>query len=782
MNFLKTAIRYLTRDQAFSYINIFGLAAGLTAVLCIVVFAVRETNYDRFHRNGDRIYRVSFVVSGSGMEQESYVNTPPAGPAMKAEIPEVEEYARMSTPRSFSVLCNDQPAKLNDVCYADTTFFDMFTFPLVRGNSQTALTAPFSVVLTEESAYRLFGDQDPVGQVLRMDMNDFTVTGIVKAPPVNSHIEFDALASFSTLYRMPNVYLDWNGGNQYITYLRLHETAGIETVEAKMQNIIWENLGKYYAEGGWKISGNLQPLYDLHLYHDMESGFLRMSLIVFLPLAFIILAIACINFVNLTTARSMRRVKEACMRMVLGSGRFGLVKQFLGESLLIALAAFAASLILFWMVQPLFEQQLGALPDTRLMAAAIVAVFVFSVITGIIAGIYPAVRLSSLNLADAAKGGGKVKRSKSRLQNKLIVMQFASSVFLIICTIAASRQLSLIQNMDLGFNKDGVFVMSLNGKAAADRAEVLKQRLQNLPEVSAVSATSAAPYGGFTSNGYLPEGMENIVMIHVVDVDENFLETYNIKLQQGRFFSGGEQDKYFYVVNESLAKTFGWNDEVLGKTIERNGKHEIIGVVNDFNYAPLFSKVEPLIITNDPWQGRFGLVSVKYRAAEVPAMVSKIENIWREVNPDLPFEYHFFDELYDSQYKAVTGIRALFAVFSLVAVILAVLGVLSLMAYATEQRKKEIGIRKVLGASVGEILVMLLRQTGVQLLIANLLAAPAAWWVVQMGLNTFAYRISVGPFIFIFAFVLSMLAALLAVGFQALKAATANPVKALKSE
>ena len=267
-----------------------------------------------------------------------------------------------------------------------------------------------------------------------------------------------------------------------------------------------------------------------------------------------------------------------------------------------------------------------------------------------------------------------------------------------------------------------------------------------------------------------------------MDVDEHFLETYNIQLKAGRFFSGGEQDKLFYVVNESLAKTFGWNDEAIGKTIERDGKREIIGIVNDFIYAPLYSKVEPLIITNDPWGGRFRTLSIKYRTAEAPAFISKIEKIWNEVNPDTPFEYHFFDELYDSQYKMEMSFRALFAVFAGIAIILAALGVLSLMAYTTEQRRKEIGIRKVLGASVREILVLLLKQTGVQVLIANLLACPLAWWVVQMGLSHFAYRISLGPGIFITAFVLSALAALLAVGFQALKAATENPVKAIKSE
>jgi putative ABC transport system permease protein len=576
--------------------------------------------------------------------------------------------------------------------------------------------------------------------------------------------------------------MDWNGGNQYITYLRLHKNADVEATKAKMQQVIWDNIGKMYAEAGWKLTGDLHPLTDLYLYHGDTSKYIRIGIYVFSALALIILAIAYINFVNLTTARSMRRVKEASMRKVMGAKRFELVKQFLGEALLIAAAAFILSLVLFKMFQPFYVRLAGELPGTGLTALAIAIVFILAVITGIIGGSYPAMQLSSLKLADASKGGVKVK-SKRTLQNILIVIQFASSVFLIVCTIAATRQLTLMRNMDLGFNKDGILVVPFNGRTASERADVLKQRILNLAEVKGISATSEIPGTGFTSNGYLPEGIENPVMIHVVAVDEHFLDVYGVKLQTGRFFSGSEADKSFIVVNESLAGTFGWNSEAIGKTIMRNGeKGEIMGIVKDFNYAPLYSKVEPLIITIDTREGRFSSVSIKYHTTAVPAFVAKVEKVWNEVNPDVPFEYRFFDDLYDRQYRLEMNFRALFAVLAIIAILLAALGVLSLMAYTTEQRKKEIGIRKVLGASVENVLVMLLRQTSLQVLIANLLAWPLAWWIVRMGLNYFAYRISPGPVIFIIAFLLSALAALLAVGFQALRAATANPVESIKAE
>jgi putative ABC transport system permease protein len=477
----------------------------------------------------------------------------------------------------------------------------------------------------------------------------------------------------------------------------------------------------------------------------------------------------------------MRRVKEASMRRALGAKRAGLVKQFLGESLLIAMVAFVLSLILFAIAHQPYVQLAGDLPDAGLMATAIAFVFVIAVIIGILGGIFPAVRLSSLDLAHAFKGG-KAPKSKRLLQNALIVTQFVSAVFLIIATIVATNQISMMRNMDLGFNKEGILVLRLNGNNAADRADILKQRLHTLSEVKSVCAMTGTPGIGTGRNGYTPEGMENPIIINAMDVDKDFLDTYGIKLLQGRFFSGGEQDRNFYVVNETLAKTYGWHDNAIGKYINRSGNHEIIGVVSDFNFESLYRGIKPLIITNAPANNRFHSLSINYHSTNLTAMLSNVEKVWMEVNPDTPFEYSFLDEMYDRQYKMEISFCALFAVFATIAIILAVLGVLSLMAYTTEQRKKEIGIRKVMGATVKEILTLLLKRTGVQIVVANLIACPLAWWVAKMALESFAYRISVGPFIFISAFVISALAALLAVGFQAYKAASANPLDSIKSE
>ena len=771
---------YLKRDKVFSLVNIFGLAVGLTAVLCITLFVVHQINYDNFHQNGDRIYRLSITTSGDGIDSQSSQFTPPIGPAAKAEVPEIEEYARISFTTRFVVAFNDKFIMLNDVFYADTSFFDMFTFPLLAGNPKTALAVPFSVVLTEEAAHKIFGNENPLGKSIRLDIYDYTVTGIVKPPPVNSHIQFEALTSFSTLYKLPDKFLDWDGGWAYETYFRLHNNANLEAAKTKIQAVIWENLGKYYTESGWHLSGDLHPLLDVYLYHEYGSDSLRMGLVVFSILALIILAIACINFVNLTTVRSIKRVKEASMRKAFGAGRFGLVRQFLGESLLISTIAFTASMLLFKIIQPYYEQISETLLVTNLSIKALIFVFILSVITGIIGGSYPAMRLSSLNLSYADKSStGSFKSKKNILQNILIVIQFACSVILIVCTITLSKQLKFMRNMDLGFNKEGILILPFNGNIAADRASVLKERLLHLSEVSSASATSAIPGFGFTSNGYKPEGIEHSVMINVVDTDDDFLEVYGIKLKEGRFFSSSAHEKSFYVVNEAFVHKFGWDANAIGKTVERDGINEIIGIVHDFNFAQLYTKIAPLIITNNPWQGRFDLLSIRYSTPDLPAFISKIENIWKEINPDVIFDYHFLDNLYENSYSQEKIYRTLFAVFSMLAIILATLGIFTLMAYTVVHRKKEIGIRKVMGGSIGDILILLLKQTGIQLLIANLIAIPTAWLAAQQLLEEYAYRTHLGIDIFIIAVIISCLAALLAVGLQALRAAMSNPVRAI---
>ncbi|MDR0737730.1 MAG: ABC transporter permease [Prevotellaceae bacterium] len=780
-----TTFRYFTRDKVFSLINMLGLTIGFTAVLYIGCYIAREVTYDNFHKDGAYIYRVSTEATVKGESSgEHYVITPPIGPAMKSNLPEVEEYVRIATPRTYHIAHHNEFFKTDNVGFADTSFFRFFTFPLVEGAAANVLAAPYSIVLTEETAVRIFGNDDPLGKTVRIDGKEYNVTGVAKNPPQNSENKFNALISFSTLYRMPDRYMGWNGGNQYITYVRLSPHAEAPAVSEKLNNLLDERFGEDYRNAGITIKAFLRPMRDLHLHYSYESRYLRIILYVLSAMALLIVVVAVINFVNLTTARSLKRIKEASVRKAFGARRFNLIKQFLGESLFVSLTAYVAALLLFKLLEPVYV----ALTHSRLVVDenslfVFGVVFLLALLTGVAGGCYPVFRLSSIPIQDVAKGGSEQKRKKHVIQNILIVLQLVISVVLIILTLVVTFQLSYVRDKDVGFTKEGILILNLVGKAEQQASLLLKERLAAIPEISAVSASSELPYGDFTRNGYLLPEAENFTLIHVVEVDDDFLNVYNLKVKTGRFFSRDrEADKSAYLVNEKLALLLGGTEEAIGQKIKRSGPHDIIGVVNDFNYASLYSDIQPLIISNNPETGVFGKLSIKYRTTDVAALIQQIEKTWKSLHPNLPFEYAFFDELYESQYNLERYFRGFFLCFAVITLLLAVLGMLNLMAYTTEQRKKEIGIRKTLGASVRNILALLLRETGWLVLIANLIAWPLAWYAAQLWLNNFVYRISVGWLIFALALFASVVLAVLSVGIQAFRAATANPVEAIKTE
>jgi putative ABC transport system permease protein len=777
--------RYFIRDKVFSLINLLGLAIGFVAVLYIGCFIAQEVTCDNFHEHGDAIYRVSSEMTIENRSTgESYVSVAPIGPAMKQHLPEVEEYVRIATPRTYHIAYNNTFFKTGRVGFADTSFFHFFTFPLLKGTAATALAAPYSIVLTEEIAGRIFGHDDPLGKTVWIDGKEYSVTGVAANPPQNSENKFSALISFSTLYRMSDRHMGWNGGNQYITYVRLSPYAGVPAAVEKMNALFKESFPEMKRYDGMTIKAFLRPLRDLHLHHSYESPYLRIILYVLSAVALLIVVVAAINFINLTTARSLKRIKEAAVRKALGARRSNLIKQFLGESLFISLTSYVAALFLYKLLEPLYVALTNTRPafdENTLVVAGVV--LLLSVLIGVAGGCYPVFRLSSIPIHDVAKGGGEQKRRKHVIQNILIVLQLVISVVLIISTLVVTLQLSYVRHKDVGFDREGILVIGLTGEAEQQASAVLKAQLAAIPGILAVSASSEVPYDNFTKNGYFLPGAENFTMIHVVDVDDDFLNVYNLKLKAGRFFSRDRAaDKPAYLINEKLALLLGGAEEAIGQKIGRGSWHEIIGVVNDFHYTSLYSDIQPLIISNNPEDGVFSALSIKYHTTGVAALIQQIENTWKALHPGLPFEYAFFDELYESQYHLERYFRGFFLCFAAITLLLAVLGMLNLMAYTTEQRKKEIGIRKTLGASVSNILALLLRETGWLVLLANLIAWPLAWYVAQMWLNNFAYRISVGWFIFVLALVASAAFTVLSVGIQAYRAATANPVNAIKTE
>jgi len=785
-NYFKIAYRTLLRYKAYTATNIFGLAVGIAATILILSYIEFEMSYDDFQKNAGSVYRVSVVWKKEGnVESESATFVPPLGPAMLKDMPEVQNYVRLRNPVVAYLSSGEQSFRVDGIVYTDSTFFDIFSFPLAAGNPQEALRDPYSLVLTPELALTLFGSENPMGKIVKVDGGEsFHVTGVVREPPANSQIRFKALASFSTLEHQPNMYLGWRGGNQYITYVQLRPNTRPEDVDRKFPPFMWGYINQEMASIGVSFDPYLQPLRDVHLSYDENSAAIRANIYTFALIALFILVIACVNFVNLTTARSAKRAKEVGVRKVLGANRSTLIKQFLTESLLLTLLASVVALFLVELVFPLYKtllaEDIGAWSVFHV--GTILNVLAIIVVVGLIAGSYPAFYLSSLRAAQTLKSGAVASGSRGRLRSVLITLQFAVSIALIVCTVIVASQLDYLKDQKLGFNKENIVVLPLIGDAAKSKSDLLKEEIVHLSGVLGASASSEVPISGFSSNGYFPEGHNSPMIIHVVDIDDDFLKTFGIEIAEGRGFSADlASDKSAYLINQTLARTLGWQNPI-GKTFRRNGEHIVIGVVKDFNFSTLHSPIEPLIITCRPEVGQFDDLSVKIGGANVASTMKAIESIWQRIVPSTPFSYWFLDEAFDHLYRAEERFETLFLAFSGLAIWIAMMGLLSLASFATEERTKEIGVRKVFGASVASITGLLSRDFLRWVVLANILAWPAAYYFMTIWLRDFAYRIDLTVWPFLIGGFVALLLGWLSVSYQTVKAAVANPIEALRYE
>jgi putative ABC transport system permease protein len=785
-NYFLMAFRNLKKHRTYTLINVLGLALGLSAVILILLYLQFEISYDRFHENADSIYRVCIRHLQEGMsEGESHVFTPPIGPDMKKDFPEVEDFVRMSTLRVAYLNVDDKAFKVNRIRYASPGLLEVFSFKLKSGNSKKALVDPFSVVLSEQTSEQIFGSKDPIGATIQIGPEDlYKVTGVVENPPPNSSIQFNALISFETLYARPIMAMGWNGGNQIITYVKLRENAAVSSVEQKFPDFLWRNINETIAQYGWKNEAYLQPLKKIHFYFDPSSRTALVNFYTFSAVAIFILLIACINFVNLTTARAARRAREVGIRKVIGAHRGNLIRQFLGESVAMTALAFGVGIGAAFILTPTYNQLLNKElnPLELINFASVLGLLLLILLVGVASGIHPAFYLSSFQPAKTLKGVFDSARGKKKFRNVLVVFQFVISVTLIICTLLIRNQLSFIKNAELGFNKENMVVIPLADQNLRTRTQEMRDALLSVPGIVQAAASSDIPHNGFTSNGYIPEGYSHSIMIHALDADEHFLETYGIDLVKGRNFSKEfATDRDAYLINETLAEQLGWDDP-LGKTIRRNGDRRVIGVVKDFQFATLHNKVEPLLITNTPWKNEFDYMSIKINTDDIRGTLSSVEKVYKRFSPLIPLEYFFLDDAFDRLYKSEERFEKIFQYFSLLAICIALLGLFSLSAYSAQQKSKEIGIRKVLGATVPQILSLFSRETIVLIIIANAVATPVALYVIERWLGNFAYRSSISVWAFVLAFVGSLAAAFLTISYQSLKAALKKPVEELRSE
>ena len=785
-NYFLMAFRNLKKHRASTVINVFGLAIGLSAVILILLYLQFEISYDRFHKNADNIYRICIRNLREGnFESERAIFTAPIGPDMKRDFPEVEDFVRMSTPRTAYFAVDDEATRVDRIQHASPGLFQVFDFELLSGSPQSVLIEPFSILLSETTAERIFGREDPVGKTVLIGHEDlYKVTGVFADPPQNSSIRFNALISFATLYARPIMGMDWDGGNQIVTYVQLKDSAAPGTVEKKFPDFLWKNINEKIAPYGWKYEAYLQPLKKIHFYYDESSRTALVNFYTFSAVAAFILLIACINFVNLTTARAARRAREVGIRKVIGAHRGNLIRQFLGESLVMTGLAFAVGIGFAFILTPTYNQLLNKElnPAGLVDTGSIFGLFFLILAVALASGIHPAFYMSSFQPVKTLKGIFDSARGKKRFRNALVVFQFVISVTLIVCTFLIRNQLRYIKSVELGYSKENMVVLPLADRNLRTKTEEIRTALLALPEISGVAASSEIPYNGFTSNGYIPEGYSHSIMIHALDADEHFLETYGIDLVKGRNFSKEfATDKEAYLINETLAEQLGWEDP-LGKTIRRNGDRTVIGVVKDFQFATLHNTIAPLLITNTPWGNEFGSLSIKLKTGDIPGALGAIAKVYERFSPSIPFEYFFLDDAFDRLYRSEERFEKIFQYFSLLAVSIALLGLFSLSAYSAQQKSKEIGIRKVLGATAPQILSLFSKETIVLIVLANVIACPIALFVIQRWLGNFAYRSSISHWSFVLAFFGSIAAAILTISYQSIKAALKKPASELRSE
>jgi putative ABC transport system permease protein len=775
-SYIKITIRNLLKHKGYSSINIIGLAIGMACCMLILLWVQHEMSFNRFHEKNNDIYRVYQINRHAG-GATPFSNVPqPVGPEIQRTVPEIQ-YACRILDGDFTVKYEDKIFNENAVLWIDSSFFDMFTFPFVRGDKEAVFDDPYSVIMTEETATKYFGNVDPIGRVLTIDQTDqMTVRGIVNNVPDNSSLRYDFLVPYANLEATGYSVNNWNSHNCQI-YVLLEKDIQPEQVEHKISGLITKHTPELDSDL------RLQPLKRRRLYTlGGELGTIK-YVYIFSVIALFVLVIASINFMNLSTARSSRRAREVGLRKAVGAHRIQIIRQFFGESLIITLISFVLALFLVEAAMPLFNQVSGKQLSLGLTTNIFIYLGLFgtAILTGILSGSYPAVFLSSFLPAKVLKGTHQISAKSSSLRKALVVFQFSLSIMLIISTAIIDSQLKYIQNKDLGFNQNNLIYIPMNDDIRANFEAIRKEMLRN-PDVLNVTRTFQVPSFNRYSSEAQWEGQtaNQNINFNISIVDQNYLDTLGLKLIEGRNFSEERPtDTSHCIINEEAKKQMGL-DSPIGKWIDHAERGEIIGVVHDYHYMPFTYEIEPLLLLYRPYMYRFAMARIS--GQNVSSTIDHIKTIWNKFAVDYPFEYHFFDEDFERIYWSEQRMGRLFQYFTVLAVFISCLGLFGLASFMAEQRTKEIGIRKVLGASVAGITVLLSKEFTKWVIVGNVIAWPVAYLAIKSWLQGFSYRVDISITTFILSGVLALVIALLTVSYQAIRAAIADPMEALRYE
>ena len=800
-NYFKTAWRNLWKNKIYSAINVIGLSIGMAACIAILLFVFYERSFDKFHTKN--IYRLNEVQKFEGMvaAQKVALSMYPMGPTLRAEFPEIKNFTRVNARGNTPLYYGEKKVYIKRICLVDSTFLHIFDFKLLQGDRNTALEKPYTIVLTKEVAESFFGKENPVGKTLTWyrdnDTTDLLVTGILENVPQNSQLQFNALIPFRTIER-PRWLDNW-GGNWLNTYLELAPKTNIAALEKKFPDY----LKRHMSDDNWKnYELFLLPLGEVHggasdigldsfNYQQFDKRYTK----IFFIIALIVLLIACVNFMNLSTARSAERAREVGVRKSIGAFRWQLSTQFIGESIMMAFIALFFAIILVKLFLPAIENLSQRDLDFPIFTnwKLILSLLGGTIGLGVISGLYPSVYLSSFKPVKVLKGSPQTGRSKSVLRNVLVVTQFASAIFLIIATTFALRQLNFMKNRATGFDREQVVNIPLN-QGTDRKYELLKKELLQNSLVSGVTASQDVLGSHLDQSGigFKGDGPERQLTSTRLIVDPDYLNLYKIQLTEGKNFSSDSSaNGREYIINESLAKELLKDNtkadftSLIGKRFgfDSSGQlvGQIVGVAKDFNFNSLHHKIETMFMFN---QTQWGLntMSVKINGSRAKDALTYIESVWKKINPGIPYEYEFLDDHFKEVYRADSQISTIVGALAILAIIISCLGLFGLASYAAEKRVKEVGIRKVLGASLQHIVFKLSKDFLKYVLIAALIALPLSWLAINKWLQDYAYRVDISWWIFLVAVILALVIAFVTISFQAIKAAVANPIKSLRTE
>jgi len=786
-NYLMTAWRNLRKHRGHSLINILGLAVGMAASLLIFLYVHRELSYDRFHGKADRIHRVLLLDKSMGVSNTyAGITFVAMAPEIPEDVPEVEEAARIMHRGRQPLKVGERYFYTREFAFADPTVFKIFDFTLIQGNPDTALREPYTAVLSRELAETLFGAEDPIGRTFLWQDNEIRITGLLEEIPDTSHLWFDVLVSLNFPDEEGGFggrLRDW-GWIAAPTYVLLHEGAGTADIEEKLIGVLRKNG----VEENFAVTH--QPLRETHLHsknvvfdrHNRNKGDIG-YVYALAAVAVFIMLIAVFNFMNLSTARSHSRAREVGMRKVVGARRRQLIVQFMGESVLLCLGGLFIAVGLVALagiyLSAAFDMSLRFEILLRLPIAAGIAVG--AVLTGLLAGIWPSFVISAFRPNTVLRGGSQGGGYGLGLRRVLVVVQFGISIALIIGSGVVFQQIQYIKNKDMGYDREQVLTLRMTRETAAN-FEPLVEKLAQSPAILSYSASDNVPGRTMGRRGVQPDGIAETDpwIVSAMSMDENFLETMGIALVEGRNFSRefGTDSEQAVILNQAAVKAIGW-EEPLGRTFDE-GRYMVVGVIGDFHFATVRHVVEPLMLSFRP--GANGILSLKLRAGATPAAIEHLKRVWGELFPGDPLEFSFLDDEFDQTYRREQDFGSLTRGFTFLAIFIACLGLFGLASHTVAQRTKEIGIRKVLGAGASGLVVLLSKTYLKLVLLANLIAWPAAYFLMQRWLQDFAYRIELEVGVFIFSLLAAALIALLTVSFHSIRAAGANPVKALRYE